>query len=75
MTETKEIVFGVYFHNKKGFAIVEKHPDERKWDWTIDKNNYTKHPIFRCRVYYSAVGTGTYFFNKELKDYVYIGEF
>lgn len=73
MNEEKEIVFGVYFHPKKGFAIVE--PSKRlKDEWQIDKNKKKPHPLFRFEINVVEIGTGKYFFNKSLKDYEYIGE-
>jgi len=73
MNEEKEIVFGVYFHPKKGFAIAESSngPNE---EWQIDKNKKKLHPFFRFDVPVLQVGAGNYFFYKLLKDYEYIGE-
>jgi hypothetical protein len=74
MEEEKEIILGVYFHPKKGFAIAEKDDSEDKFDWKIDKNKSQKHPFFRIDYPVVNKGTGSYFFYKDLKDYEYIGE-
>lgn len=64
---------GVYFHPKKGMAIVEKSED-KSYDWKIDKNKKKRHPLFRFDIPVHEAGTGEYFFIKSLKDYEYIGE-
>jgi hypothetical protein len=69
----KEIVFGVYFHPKKGFAIAEPSSDQRN-DWQIDKNQKRPHPLFRFEIDVVESGTGKYFFNRSLRGYEYIGE-
>ena len=70
----REIVFGVYFHPKKGFAIAEP-TTENGNKWKIDKNESKPHPLFRVQMSVVQAGTGNYFFNKTLKGYEYIGEF
>jgi hypothetical protein len=72
MTE-KEVVFGVYFHPKKGLAVASP-ADDKKNNWKIDKNKKVQHPIFNVKVGLVETGTGSYFFYKSLKGYEYIGE-
>ena len=68
--------FGVWFHDKKGFAVLYKPEDQDDWaEWTIDKGKYKSHPILRLRISVVREGSGSYFLAKELKGYEYWGEF
>ena len=69
MLDMKE---GIYFHEKKGFAIVSLGDDKRMW--VVDKNIKKRHPFLRGTVNVVEELSGDYFFNKSLKGYEYISE-
>lgn len=62
---------GIYFHEKKGFALAFINSDNQ---WTIDKNYKRRHPFLRCSTQIVEILTGEYFFNKSLKNYTFICE-
>ena len=76
MSEEREIIFGVYFHPKKGFAIAEP-GREPPHEWEIDKNKHRSYDFFgyKFKLPVYEAGTGSYFFYRSLRGYDYIGEF
>lgn len=70
MTNDERKKPGVYYHDKKGFAVYET--DGQRW--TIDKGLMKRHPFLRLKVHIVEQGTGWYFQEKSLKDYHYWGE-
>lgn len=70
--------FGVYYHEKKGFALVTDPTKEEgcdEWaEWQIDKGQYKSHPFLRVRIPVVSQGSGRYFMEKHLKNYEYWGE-
>jgi hypothetical protein len=75
MIKEKEFPLGVWYHEKKGFAVLYKPDDQDDWaDWTIDKGKWKAHPILRMMIPVVRQGSGSYFLSKELKDYEFWGE-
>jgi len=72
MSKELDMKEGVYFHDKKGFAVASYLKDQGFWE--VDKNKTKNHPIFRVKINVVERLTGEYFFSKSLKDYEYIGE-
>lgn len=73
--KSSEIIYGVYFHQKKGLAIAR--PSSSKGiHWEIDKNKKSKIEVCGMTLTASRIetGTGSYFFYHSLKGYTYIGE-
>ena len=73
MTKPYSFKFGVYWHEKKGFALAMP-SEEKHCDWEIDKDIWKNHPIIRVKMHMVATGTGQHFFDRQLKGYEYWGE-
>lgn len=69
----KEFVFipGVYFHPKKGIAVLSGELN----GWEVDKNLKKPHPLLRINIQCVERGTGEYFLQRSLKNYEFVGEF
>lgn len=64
--------FGVYYHEKKGFAILDKPSDGDKNEWELDIN--TQVTVFGLKMLRVCSGVGDYFLEKKLlKGYEYLG--